>query len=436
MQYEDIVFGRYQVVDLLPGGGEANLAKACDLETFEAVVVKQLAAAPASPGYREQRARFERAGHLRVCHPVVVDPIHFGEEDGKVYIIMPFVEGEDLDQHVQARGGRLPVGQCLCILGELSDGLAAMHAKGIVHRDIKAQNVRVRPDGRVRILDLGICKLTDERTLTRGAGLLGSLRWMPPEQIADARAVDQRADVYAAGVLLYWMLTGQYPVPGNTEQEIAENTCLHVPTPPERLVPSVPSVVGQACMKALAKRPEARFARMADFSEALNDAVSSAGGHGHCTFCGAGVCADARFCQRCGAQVNAMRQARILCLACGLAAGSTVRCPGCNRPFSDRDHRLRFRTGSAAGKVFRIPEGTYLVGRDQICPRDYEISREHCHVHCVNGTVRVRDAGSTNRTYVDNLCVAQSTLLRPGQRLCVAGNTATFESHKKERKRT
>ena len=201
MNIGEAILNRYKIEDLLMEGGQARLAKALDEQTNCAVVIKQLSAYPDDPHYNEERARFQRAAQIRIGHPNVVDPLEYREEGGEHYIIMPFIDGVTLENYVFKCGGKLTVDEKIRIIIELADGLAAIHRKGIVDRDLKPSNIIVDPDNHVHIIDLGICKNTNEKTITKGSGLMGTLLWMSPEQVLYPRSEDFRSDIYSLGAI-------------------------------------------------------------------------------------------------------------------------------------------------------------------------------------------------------------------------------------------
>jgi serine/threonine protein kinase len=426
MRLGDIILGIYEIVDLIGCGGEAMLAKAVDVNTRQLVAVKHLSASPDDPNYTESLARFERAAQLRIGHPAVVDPINCGEEDGEHYLIMPFIESVDLGAHVRSNGGKLSVEAAMAIADTLADGLTAIHARGVVHRDLKPQNILIKSDNQPCIVDLGICRDTSQATITQGSGFLGTLEWMSPEQIAASSRVDHRTDLYALGAVSYFAMTGRPPAQGHDVHSIIVSILQQTPPSPRQLDASIPLHVDQACMRLLAKQPEARF----QTAQALRDALSQPGqpqANGrHCTSCGITLQHGARFCHGCGANLGPSGQRLIHCLACGALAGGANACTGCGRSFSERDHRLEFGVGALTGVVFRIPEGIYEVGRASLLPRDSHISRRHLRVACSNGTIHVQDAGSANRTYVAGQLADRPTPLCTGQTVTVAGNTATY----------
>jgi hypothetical protein len=420
------ILGRYEIVDLLTQGGQASLAKATDRQTGQVVAVKRLRATPDQSNYHEELARFQRAGRMRIGHPAVVDPIECAEGKGQWYIIMPYIEGVNLEQFVTQHGGRLPAEKTIPVIEGVAGGLEAIHRHGVVHRDLKPLNIVIDLQGLPYIVDLGICRKMSEATITQGSGLIGTLQWMSPEQVSKPGSEDQRSDLYSLGVIMYCTLTGISPVKGDEAGAIALSICRDIPPEPRQVLGTVPATLSQACMKLMAKRPEDRFQTAEAFLKALKGQSSNVGGvAGFCTSCGASAEAGAKFCRYCGAELGGRpRPAR--CLACGGEAGETAACPQCRRPFTS-DHRLLFGTGTLTGMTFRIPEGNYVVGRDTLSERgDPHISRKHFRVQCLNGCVLVEDAGSTNKTYVAGHPADQLMPLVAGLEFAIAGNTATY----------
>lgn len=424
MQLRQVILNLFEILDLMLSGGEANLAKARDTTTGDIVAIKQLAASPGEPNYNERVSRFQRAGKTVIGHPNVVDPLLYGEENGEHYIVFPFVDGAQLDIHIQRQGGRLPIDQVLTIIRGIAAGLAAAHAKGVVHRDIKPGNIMVQCDGQARVIDFGILRLANEKTITENGGLLGTLQWMSPEQITNPSSVDHRTDLYSLGALFYFMLTGALPVQGNDAPSIGLSVCQYIPPTPRQLDPSIPVHIDQACTKLLVKDPDGRFQSADDFIRALDGAdVTSA--VTVCPSCGGHAEPSFTYCPQCGAHLAASKK-ETRCFACGGACGDGTACSACKRLFSPSNHQISFSNGSLASVEFRVPEGIYVVGRDALAPRDGHISRHHFHVACLNGTVQIQDAGSTNKTYVGGRLAEQPTLIGTGDELRIAGNTAIY----------
>jgi serine/threonine protein kinase len=247
---------------------------------------------------------------------------------------------------------------------------------------------------------------------------------MSPEQFRDPGSVDHRADLYAMGVVFYFMLTGALPVQGSDAPSIALSVCQYIPPSPRHLDPSIPAHVDQACSRLLVKDRDGRFQSAEDFIRALDGAVAPSTATS-CPSCGGRAEPDFTYCPQCGARL-ATSKTEARCFACGGVCGDGTTCLACKQPFSASNHRVSFGSGSLASSEFRIPEGIYLVGRDTLSPRDGQISRHHVHVACLNGTVHIQDAGSTNKTYVGGRLAEQPTLIGAGDELRIAGNTAIY----------
>ena len=203
--------------------------------------------------------------------------------------------------------------------------------------------------------------------------------------------------------------------------QISDGECI-------KFAPFLPEHLDRACMKLLAKQPQARFQTAEELLQALDQTELLAGGSAFCHFCGKETRGACRYCSHCGAELSADQLDTIRCLACAASVGEASVCPGCSRSFSGADHRLFFRTGPLAGHTFRIPEGDYEVGRNELAPRDYHISRRHLRVSCLNGSIEVQDAGSANKTYVAGQLAQHPIELLSGQQIQLADNVALYTS--------
>ena len=429
MQISQLVLSRYEVVDLLNMGGQAIVAKGKDLCTGAEVAIRQLAASPTEANYNSDLARFKRNARLHIEHPLVVNPIDAGEEDGEHYMIMPFIEGADLHCYVTLSGDTLRLERAVEIAVDVAQALDAGHRMGIVHRDVKPQNIRIGTDRKTYLLDYGICRNLNEKTITTGKGFLGTLPFMSPEQLADPGSEDHRTDLYSLGCVFYFMMTGSHPVAGQDPASLVTSICTCVPPSPRSLSPWIPEHVDRACMKLLANRREERFQTAQEFVLAVQGKALPAKG-GFCASCGRETNPGAAYCSTCGAMLADHCLASVKCLACGATVGDSRSCPGCRKPFSDQNHRLSFTGGVLTGTVFRIPEGIYDVGRGELSPRDQYISRRQLSVACSNGQVRIQDAGSANKTLVDERPANRPTLLTGSQEVRIAGNIAAYSAGK------
>lgn len=268
-----ILQGRYRILERVASGGMGVVYRGERLELGRAVAIKFLHGWVAEDPNTQKRFRLEAQAMSQLSHPCCVSIIDFGVEGTAPFMVMDFVTGETLRSRVHA-GGPLPVKQALGIVRQVLAGLAHAHVKGIVHRDIKPDNIVLTEatglGDQVRILDFGLARLRDTATnLTLGMPV-GTPSYMAPEQIR-GEEVDARTDLYSAGVLLFELLTGQKPF--NAERAAAV-MLQHQEAPPPTLASLLPGAgfsqqLEELVGKAMAKKPEDRFQSAADFAVAL-----------------------------------------------------------------------------------------------------------------------------------------------------------------------
>jgi tetratricopeptide (TPR) repeat protein len=272
--------GRYHIIRLLGVGGMGAVYQAWDDELGVAVAIKTIrpdpSADPTAAQDVERRFKRELVLARQVTHPNVVRIHDLGEVNGLKYITMPFVNGQTLSA-VLAAEGRLPVPRALGIFRQLVSGMEAAHAKGIVHRDLKPPNIMVE-DGQVFIMDFGIARSVASNTmLTMAGAVVGTFDYMAPEQ-ATGKPVDQRADIYALGLILQDMLAGRSSRP-KTENPVSDlmQRIQTPPTPVRALVPHVPEALEALISRCLQLDPAARFTSTSE----LVSAVAALDENGH-----------------------------------------------------------------------------------------------------------------------------------------------------------
>ncbi|HKK72304.1 MAG TPA: serine/threonine-protein kinase, partial [Candidatus Krumholzibacteria bacterium] len=256
----------YEVTGLLGSGGMGDVWRARDTRLGRDVALKVLPDAVTHDP--ERRARFEREARAiaAIDHPNVVTIYAVEEAEGHLLLSMEVVEGQTLGELIPPGG--LPLDRILEIATPMASALAAAHGRGITHRDLKPANVMVRPDGQVRILDFGLAKLVDgspeveDATIavdaTAEGRVLGTTAYMSPEQ-AEGKPVDPRTDVFALGILLYQMATGEKPFVGDTPISTITSILRDEPRPMHELKPELPTQLGRIIGRCLQKDPENRY---------------------------------------------------------------------------------------------------------------------------------------------------------------------------------
>jgi eukaryotic-like serine/threonine-protein kinase len=243
----------------------ATVYRATDLRLERSVAVKIMHPVFAEdPGFADRFVREARSA-ARLAHPHVVAVHDQGESDGLVYLVMEFVRGRTL-RDVLRDHGPLTASQALVLIDPVLEALTAAHAAGIVHRDIKPENVIISDEGRIKVADFGLARVVagdaDGMTMTRGL-LIGTVAYLAPEQV-ESGAADARSDVYAAGVLLFELLTGRAPFTGESPLSVAyQHVNTDVPAP--STLTAVPGDVDAVVLKATRRNPDARHASAAAF---------------------------------------------------------------------------------------------------------------------------------------------------------------------------
>lgn len=267
--------GRYRVEATLARGGMATVYRALDTRLDRVVALKVMH--PELAVDDEFVARFigEARSAAQLAHPAVVAVFDQGEDDGAVFLAMEYIEGRTLRQVLRDRG-RLAPDHALDLIEPVLAALGAAHAAGIVHRDVKPENVLVGDDGRVKVADFGLARaLSDASTATRGL-LLGTVNYISPEQ-ALGEGATPRSDVYSAGVMLYEMLTGVAPHTGATDFVVVRSHIENDVPAPSSVQPGVPRSVDELVSRATARDPMRRFGDAADFSDAVRHVRAAIG---------------------------------------------------------------------------------------------------------------------------------------------------------------
>ena len=240
--------GRYEILELIGSGGMANVYKAKCHRLNRLVAIKILKSDLAQNASFRRRFRDESLAVAQLSHNNIVSVYDVSSSEGIEYIVMELIDGITLKQYMERRG-QMDWREALHFITQIMRGLAHAHSRGIIHRDIKPQNIMVLRDGSVKVADFGIACLANEgQTLTQEA--LGSVHYISPEQARGDRT-DARSDIYSAGVVLYEMLTGRLPFEGDSAVSVAIQHLSSTPLNPRELNPDIPEAMELICMKAM-----------------------------------------------------------------------------------------------------------------------------------------------------------------------------------------
>ena len=259
---------RYEILELIGSGGMANVYKARCHRLNRLVAIKILKSDLADNADFRRRFHDESQAVAQLSHANIVSVYDVSTNPDREYIVMELIDGITLKQYMERRG-RMDWRESLHFITQIMRGLSHAHSRGIIHRDIKPQNIMVLRDGSVKVADFGIACLANQgQTLTQEA--LGSVHYISPEQARGDR-IDARSDIYSAGVVLYEMLTGRLPFEGDSAVSVAIQHLSSVPLSPREIDPDVPEALEKICMKAMASDIDRRYptadAMLADLEE-------------------------------------------------------------------------------------------------------------------------------------------------------------------------
>lgn len=265
--------GKYRIDGMLGAGAMGVVYRAHDPVIERDVAIKTIRAELLDGEEGDAwRQRFEQEARVaaRCLHPNLVTIFDCGEERGVPYIVMEYVAGRPL--HEYRRATELCLAASVHIVAQVLDALQVAHAAGIVHRDIKPGNVLLLADARVKLADFGIAKLQSAAVTGHGT-MVGTPNYMAPEQFS-GEAIDARCDLYATGVLLFELITGQRPFSGQSDAELMYRVLKEAPPNPMELNPEIPPALAACVLRALAKEPERRFADARAFAAALTASIA------------------------------------------------------------------------------------------------------------------------------------------------------------------
>jgi CheY-like chemotaxis protein len=260
--------GRYQILGSIGRGGLGAVYRAHDRELDEEVAIKTLRPELVADPTVVERFKTEIRLARRISHPNVVRTHDFGEWGGVYYLTMEYVEGITVRELIERRGP-LHAPSALAIATQLADSLVVAHAQGVIHRDIKPQNLLLDQAGVLKVMDFGVARLAERTsTLTEAGLVVGTPAYMPPEQLL-SETVDARSDLYAVGVVLFECVTGRLPFEATTPVALIAKLLSQEPVAPLEITPGLPPALSALIVKLLAKRPEDRLQTAAELAAQL-----------------------------------------------------------------------------------------------------------------------------------------------------------------------
>ena len=264
-----IIAERYEILGKIGTGGMADVYKAKDHKLNRFVAVKVL-----KPEFREdttfiRKFKSEAQAAAVLTHPNIVNVFDVGDDNGVYYIVMELIEGITLKEYISKKG-KLSVKEATSIAIQVSMGLEAAHSHGIVHRDVKPQNIIISMDGKVKVTDFGIARAASSNTIS--SNVMGSVHYSSPEQVRGGYS-DEKSDIYSLGITMFEMLTGRVPFNGETTVAIAIKHIQEEMPSPKEFVPEIPSSVASIVLKCCQKSPDRRYQNMAELIADLKQSL-------------------------------------------------------------------------------------------------------------------------------------------------------------------
>ncbi len=262
-----ILADRYRLIEKIGEGGMARVYRAWDSLLNRAVAVKVLKEQMTGDSAFVKRFRREAQAAAGLSHPNIVNIYDVGEEQGVHFIVMEYLDGKNLKEHIREKG-KLHATEAVSIAIRIADALAEAHAAGVIHRDIKPQNIIFLNNGQVKVADFGIAIAADGTTLTCSDKIIGSVHYFSPEQARGSLA-GKRSDLYSLGVILYEMVTGRVPFRGESPVSVAMKHIQEPVVAPSRFADALPAPLERIILKAMQKDPARRYLSAAELLEDL-----------------------------------------------------------------------------------------------------------------------------------------------------------------------
>ena len=263
--------GRYQVLKELGRGGMGIVFQAYDKQLKEQVAIKILSPLLSNDDDALERLKREVSAARRITHSNVIRIHDISEVNGLHYVSMEYFGGTNLKDYLK-QSGHLSMMEAVNIAAQICEGLQAAHGQGVIHRDLKSQNIIINSANQIKIIDFGLAHTQQMQGLTATGLIMGTPEYMAPEQVS-GKKVDERADVYSLGIILYELFTGKVPFTGPSAISIGFQQMKDDPAPPTSVNPQIPFAVEQVILKALQKDPVHRYRSVAELKLDLESAV-------------------------------------------------------------------------------------------------------------------------------------------------------------------
>jgi serine/threonine protein kinase len=268
------VIGNYKITEKIGEGGMGDVFKGMDFMLEREVAIKMLRPELARQQPIVGRFRAEAVTLAKLNHPNIATLYNFVRQGNDFFMIMEYVKGHTFERMIK-QFGAMPVQRAVQLFAQALEGIAHAHRLGVIHRDLKPANVMLMDSGLIKVMDFGIARVLGSNRITRTGNVIGTIEYMSPEQVR-GEETDARSDIYSAGILLYEMLTGRVPFDSASEYELMRRQVEDAPMPPRLFTKEIPVKVEQVIMRALAKKPEARFQSADEFRAVLGKSFDEA----------------------------------------------------------------------------------------------------------------------------------------------------------------
>jgi serine/threonine protein kinase/Tfp pilus assembly protein PilF len=260
---------RYQIIEEIGRGGMGRVYKAVDKELNKVVALKMIKPELSKTSSLVERFKKELVLARKVTHKNVCRIHDLGEVRGIRFISMQYIEGQDLKKLIH-QTGKLTVEKAVAISEQICEALQAAHDEGVIHRDLKPQNIMLDSKGNAYVMDFGIARSLESEEVTKPGMVIGTPHYMSPEQ-AEGKEADVRSDIYALGCILYEMTTGKPPFKADTSVAMIHKHMTETPKPPSQFNPQIPKALEEIILKCLQKKPEKRYQKVDDIIKAIDD---------------------------------------------------------------------------------------------------------------------------------------------------------------------